>query len=162
MSGCAASTRIIPTCTTGTVTDHPMLQIFENQREIYAQVGSTIRQFAGGGGWLLLLTMLPMGVVFRAAHARTPGHSKAVLATYVAGSPVGLIRALLVSFMLSVTHVSMAVLIAGLSLPLVSVALGSVGRAPALEVISRGLLAVIGLWMVLAGAPQRFPTTSMR
>jgi nickel/cobalt exporter len=125
-----------------------MLQFYELQREIYGQVGSYIKQFASGGGWLLLLSMLPMGILFGAAHALTPGHSKAILATYVAGSPVGITRALLVSLTLSLTHVAMAVLIAVLSLPLVSVALGSVGRAPALESISRGLLGVIGLWMV--------------
>ncbi len=45
----------------------------------------------------------------------------------------------------------MSVLIALLSLPLVSVALGSVGRAPLLEDISRGLLGVIGLWMLWQG-----------
>ena len=134
-----------------------MLELFRLQREIYGQVTSYIQQFATDGGWLLLLTILPIGVVFGAAHALTPGHSKAVLATYVAGSPVSIMRALLVSLILSVTHVAMAVLIAVLSLPLVSVALGSVGRAPLLENISRGLLAVIGLWMVwraLRSAPH--------
>ncbi len=123
-------------------------QIFELQREIYGQVSAHIRLFAESGGWLTLLAMLPMGVLFGAAHALTPGHSKAVLATYVAGSPVGIFRALLVSLTLSFTHVTMAVLIAVFSLPLVSIALGSVGRAPALENISRGLLAAIGLWMI--------------
>ena len=123
-------------------------QLFDLQREIYGQVSAHIRLFAASGGWLALLAMLPMGVLFGAAHALTPGHSKAVLATYVAGSPVGVARALLVSLTLSFTHVTMAVLIAVFSLPLVSIALGSVGRAPALETISRGLLAVIGLWMI--------------
>jgi ABC-type nickel/cobalt efflux system permease component RcnA len=123
-------------------------QLFELQREIYGQVSAHIRLFAESSGWLTLLAMLPMGVLFGAAHALTPGHSKAVLATYVAGSPVGIARALLVSLTLSLTHVTMAVLIAVFSLPLVSIALGSVGRAPALENISRGLLAVIGVWMI--------------
>ena len=43
---------------------------------------------------------------------------------------------------------TIAVLIAVLSLPLVSIALGSVGRAPLLENISRGLLGLIGAWML--------------
>lgn len=46
------------------------------------------------------------------------------------------------------THVTIAVIIAALSLPLVSIALGSVGRAPLLEDVSRGLLGLIGLWMI--------------
>lgn len=54
----------------------------------------------------------------------------------------------MVSIALSFTHVTMSVLIALFSLPLVSVALGSVGRAPPLENLSRGLLGLIGLWML--------------
>lgn len=125
-----------------------MLQIFELQREIHGEVGRYIKEFPSGGSWLLLLAMLPMGVVFGAVHALTPGHSKSVLAAYVAGSPVGVWRALLVSLTLAATHVTTAVLIAVFSLPLVSIALGSVGRAPELESISRGFLALIGVWMM--------------
>lgn len=89
-----------------------------------------------------------MGVVFGAAHALTPGHSKAVLATYVAGSDATVSRGLLVSLTLSFTNITIAVLIAALTLLLVSIALGSVGRAPILEDISRGLLGLIGAWML--------------
>ena len=123
-------------------------QVVELQRLIYGEVREAIGAFAAEGSWLALPALLPLGVLFGAAHALTPGHSKAVLATYVAGSPVGALRALLVSLTLSFTHVTVAVLIALLSLPLVSIALGSVGRAPALEMISRGVLGVVGLWMI--------------
>ncbi len=126
-----------------------MLQdIFTLQREIYQAFADQIRAFAAGGGWGAFLAYLPMGVLFGAVHALTPGHSKAVLATYVAGNPLSLARGLAVSMVLSFTHVTMAVLIALLSLPLVSIALGSVGRAPLLEDVSRGLLGLIGLWML--------------
>lgn len=118
------------------------------QREIYLAFAEQITAFANGGGWSAFLLYLPMGILFGAAHALTPGHSKAVLATYLAGSPSGLIRGLGVSLALSFTHVTMSVIIALLSLPLVSVTLGSVGRAPMLEDVSRGLLGLIGLWML--------------
>lgn len=96
----------------------------------------------------VFLVYLPMGILFGAAHALTPGHSKMVLATYLAASPLGLLRGLAVSLALSFTHVTMSVVIALLSLPLVSSSLGSVGRAPMLEDISRGLLGLIGVWML--------------
>jgi nickel/cobalt transporter (NicO) family protein len=118
------------------------------QREIYLALAEQIKAFANGGGWGAFLGFLPMGVVFGAAHALTPGHSKTVLAAYLAGSPLGLARGLGVSLALSFTHVAMSVLIALLSLPLVSVVLGSVGRAPLLEDVSRGLLGLIGFWML--------------
>lgn len=126
-----------------------MLQdIITLQREIYQAFADQIRAFAAGGGWSVFLAYLPMGILFGAVHTLTPGHSKAVLATYLAGNPLGLARGLIVSLVLSFTHVGMSVLIALLSLPLVSVVLGSVGRTPLLEDISRGLLGLIGLWML--------------
>ncbi|TIL73324.1 MAG: ABC transporter permease [Mesorhizobium sp.] len=126
-----------------------MFQILvELQRTIYLAVGEQIKLLSAGGDWLAFMGFLPMGVVFGAAHALTPGHSKAVLATYLAGSDAKVSRGLLVSIILSFTHVTNAVLIAVLSLPLVSIALGSVGRAPLLEDISRALLGLIGVWML--------------
>lgn len=118
------------------------------QREIYLTFASHIRSFAESGDWTLLATYMPMGIAFGAAHALTPGHSKAVLATYLTGSTASVPRGLAVSLLLSFVHVGMSVLIALLSLPVVSIAFGSVGRAPLLESLSRGLLGVIGLWML--------------
>ena len=57
-------------------------------------------------------------------------------------------RGIATSLVLSFTHVTMSVLIALLSLPLVSIALGNAGRAPLLEDLSRGLLGLIGIWMI--------------
>jgi nickel/cobalt exporter len=126
-----------------------MLQIvIDIQRDIYLALAEHIKAFAAGGGWASFLGFLPLGIVFGAVHAMTPGHSKSILATYITGSSGGLGRGLLVSLALSFTHVTMAVLIAWFSLPLVSRMLGSAGDAPALENVSRGLLGVFGLWML--------------
>jgi len=132
-----------------------MMGLFQDlvgmQREIYLAFADRIGDFAKTGDWTLLAAYLPMGILFGAVHALTPGHSKAVLATYLTGSTASVPRGLSVSLILSFVHVGMSVLIALLSLPLVSVALGSVGRAPLLEDISRGLLGLIGLWMLWQG-----------
>ncbi|CAN7148987.1 sulfite exporter TauE/SafE family protein [Rhizobium leguminosarum] len=126
----------------------PWQQIIEFQRDIYLSFAEHIKSFAAGGGWFAFLTFLPMGVAFGAAHALTPGHSKSVLATYLTGSSMKAHKALLVSIALSFTHVSMAVLIALLALPLVSHSFVDAGSAPVLQAVSRGLLGLIGLWMV--------------
>ena len=123
-------------------------QSVEIQRDIYLTFAGRIRTFAESGEWGQLAIFLPMGILFGAVHALTPGHSKLILATYLAGSPVKVRQALGVSILLSVVHVSMAVIIALFSLPLVSMALTSVGGAPLLEDISRGFLGLIGLWMI--------------
>lgn len=89
------------------------------QREIYLAFADRIGTFAETVDWTLLAAYLPMGFLFGAVHALTPGHSKAVLATYLTGSTATVPRAFLVSFVLSATHVTMSVVIALLSLPLV-------------------------------------------
>ena len=124
--------------------------IIEFQRDIYLAFADHIKAFAAGTGWTAFLAFLPMGVVFGAVHAMTPGHSKTVLATYLAGSSSGMWRALLVSLALSFTHVTMSVLIVLLSLPLVSVMFGGSGpgSSPILEMASRVLLGIIGAWML--------------
>lgn len=132
-----------------------MIGLFQDllaiQREIYLAFADRIGDFAKTGDWTLLAAYLPMGILFGAVHALTPGHSKAVLATYLTGSAANVPRGLALSIVLSSVHVGMSVLIALLSLPLVSVALGSAGRAPLLEDLSRGLLGLIGLWMLWQG-----------
>ena len=73
------------------------------QREIYLAVADRIGNFAETGDWQLPAAYLPMGIVFGAVHALTPGHSKAVLAIYLTGSTATLPRALVVSIALSFT-----------------------------------------------------------
>jgi ABC-type nickel/cobalt efflux system permease component RcnA len=121
------------------------------QREIYLAFAARIGAFAETGDWSLLAAYLPMGVAFGAVHALTPGHSKAVLATYLTGSTSSVPSALATALILSTVHVGISVVIALLSLPLVSVAFGEVGRAPLLENFSRCLLGAIGLLMVWQG-----------
>ena len=118
------------------------------QRDIYLALAEQIKLLSTEGDLLAFIAFLPIGIFFGAVHALTPDHSKAVLATYLTGSDAKIAQGLLVSLTLSFTHVTIAVLIAVLSLPLVSIALGSVGRAPVLEDISRGLLGLIGVWML--------------
>jgi ABC-type nickel/cobalt efflux system permease component RcnA len=105
--------------------------------------------FAAGRDWTTLAAMLPMGVLFGAVHALTPGHGKTVLASYLVGSRLAGLRSLAVAAALSLTHVGSAVLIALLALPLLTRTLGGVGRAPSLELLSRSLLALIGLWLLI-------------
>ncbi|WP_245513689.1 MULTISPECIES: hypothetical protein [unclassified Mesorhizobium] len=66
--------------------------LFDCQREIYLAVAQHLKSFAANGSRLALLAVLSMGVVFGAAHAITPGHSKTLLAAYITGSRVRLSR----------------------------------------------------------------------
>lgn len=119
------------------------------QGAIRDSIGSDIRVFASSRDWSALATVLPLGIVFGAVHALTPGHSKMVLATYLVGSPFKLLEGVGVAMVLAFTHILTAVLIAVLALPLIETSLTSAGRAPLLEDLSRGLLALIGIWMIV-------------
>lgn len=118
------------------------------QTSINHTMGGYLSAFAKTRNWLDLLLVLPLGVAFGAVHALTPGHSKTVLASYLAGSPSKVLGGVAVAGILSLTHVFTAVLIALLSLPLLSTSLTSAGRAPLLEDVSRAMLALIGIWMI--------------
>ena len=58
------------------------------------------------------------------------------------------IRALLTSFVLALTHISSAVLLAGIANSLVKHTIVGAGRAPAIEWTSRVILIGIGLWLI--------------
>src|SRR4051812_11140882 len=70
------------------------------------------RTFASTRDWAALLAVLPLGMAFGAVHALTPGHGKTVLASYLVGSRLALLRGLGVAAALAVTHVGSAVVLA--------------------------------------------------
>lgn len=103
----------------------------------------------------ILLWLMPLGIVFGAAHALTPGHSKMVLASYVLGSRLSVARSLVVSTALAFVHVTSAVVIAVTAATIVKRTIVGAGRAPVLELVSGALLAGLGLWLVWRGLRGR-------
>ena len=120
------------------------------QREISAELALLLRTFAETQDWATLAAYLPFAIAFGAAHALTPGHSKMVLALFVAGSGANMARGVGTATVLSATHIAISVLVVVLALPVVSLAFGEVGRARVLEDVSRGLLGIVGLWLLFA------------
>lgn len=124
-------------------------QLVAAQRGIYSSLSGDLSAFANTRDWLALVMVLPVGILFGAVHALTPGHGKAILASYLVGSRLATLRATAIAVVLAATHVSSAVIIALLAAPLVTRTIGGVGRAPSLEIVSRGLLIAIGLWLFI-------------
>ncbi len=118
------------------------------QGDIQRSVADQISAFSASGDWLALLGTMPLAIMFEMAHALTPGHNKLVLATYVLGERLGLLKALATSMLLSATHIGSAVAIGFGANWLVSRTITQAGRAPLLETISHTLLAAIALWMI--------------
>ncbi len=124
-------------------------EILALQKWIYGAITADLDAFAVHRNWISLAAVLPAGILFGAVHAMTPGHGKSILASYLLGSRLASLRALAVASVLAMTHVGSAVLIALLALPLVTRTLVGAGQAPAVELLSRGLLVGIGLWLIL-------------
>lgn len=118
------------------------------QRWIYGSLTEYLDAFSATGDWLALTTVLPLGIVFGAIHALTPGHGKTVLASYLVGSRLAVLKSVGVAGVLSVTHVASAVLLALVGAPLLSRTLVGAGRSDVLENVSRGLIALIGAWLL--------------
>lgn len=118
------------------------------QRWIYDGVRGMLIEFGLSGDVWLLSSMAATGVLFGAVHALTPGHGKTILASYLAGSNAGFMRAISVSTVLAAMHVLMAVLIAFFAAHLMHRSFVGGGRAPALETFSRILLIGIGVWLL--------------
>jgi len=130
--------------------------LYTAQRWIYATLTGGITEFADTRNWATLAAVFPLGVLFGAIHAFTPGHGKSVLASYLVGSRIAVLRSLAVASVLALTHVGSAVILALLAAPLVSRTLGGgVGRAPVLEMLSWGLLTVIGLGFLIRAVRER-------
>ena len=130
--------------------------LYTAQRWIYGTLTGGITEFADTRNWATLAAVFPLGIVFGAIHALTPGHGKGVLASYVVGSRIAVLRSLVVASVLALTHVGSAVILALLAAPLVSRTLGGGGgRAPVLEMLSWGLLTVIGLWFLIRAVRGR-------
>jgi ABC-type nickel/cobalt efflux system permease component RcnA len=119
------------------------------QQSIHAAVGSYLGAFASSRDWGALLAILPLGIVFGAVHALTPGHSKTLLASYLVGSRLAFFRGLAVSTVLAATHVMSSVLIALFAVHLLTRTFVGAGRAPLVEDLSRGLLVLIGAWFLV-------------
>ncbi len=122
--------------------------LIEIQTIIHDTLGRDLSRFASDRDWLALAAVLPLGALFGAVHALTPGHGKSLLASYVLGAPMAALRAACVAAVLACTHVGMGVILALAAAPLVTRTLAGVGRAPALEQVSGVLLVGVGLWLL--------------
>ena len=125
------------------------------QTSIHDTFADRIASFAQSHDWAALLAILPLGVVFGLAHAMTPGHSKSVLASYLVGSNESRWRGLATAGVLAVTHIASAVILAVSASALVTRTIVGAGQTPLLDMISRGLLMAIGVWLIIRALINR-------
>lgn len=122
--------------------------LFALQQTIRDVLVGEFGRYSANKDFLILLWIVPLGVVFGAVHALTPGHSKLVLASYVLGSKLSAFRSLTVSLSLAFVHVASAVVVALAATWIAKRTIAGAGRAPSLEIISGVTLAILGLWLL--------------
>ncbi|HET7717062.1 MAG TPA: ABC transporter permease [Bauldia sp.] len=123
--------------------------LIDLQQWIRASVADELAGFETSRSLAFLIGMLPLGIAFGAVHALTPGHGKTVLASYLVGSRLGMVQGAGVAGALSATHVASAVLLALVGAPLLSRTIAGAGRSDLIEDVSRGLIALIGVWLLV-------------
>jgi ABC-type nickel/cobalt efflux system permease component RcnA len=123
--------------------------LIDLQKWIYGSISAYLDAFSTTGDWSALATVLPLGIVFGAIHALTPGHGKTVLASYLVGSRLAIWKSAGIAAVLSVTHVVSAVILALAGAPLLSRTIVGAGQSDILEDVSRGLIALIGVWLLV-------------
>jgi nickel/cobalt transporter (NicO) family protein len=129
--------------------EHFFAYLVEVQTWVREAITGYLDGFAKGQDWAGLLAVLPLGVFFGFVHSLTPGHGKLVLSSYLVGSRLSPLRGTAVAIALATTHVLSAVILALVAAPLMTRTLVGVGRAPLVEIVSRGLLALIGMWLLI-------------
>src|SRR5262249_48398602 len=96
-----------------------------------------------------LPTLLAVAFLFGMVHAFMPGHGKSVLVSYHLGRPSRLLDGVATGTLLALTHLGMAVLLVLVGVAVISRSLVAGGRAPAFELASAILIALIGCCLLI-------------
>jgi nickel/cobalt exporter len=116
------------------------------QRGLYVGMAEGMRSTVDLSG---LPTLMAAAFLFGIVHAFMPGHGKTVLVSYHLGRPSRIMDGLLTGTLLAVTHVGIAIVFVLAGVAVINRSLGAGGRAPAFELASAALIALIGLILVM-------------
>jgi nickel/cobalt transporter (NicO) family protein len=121
--------------------------ILAKQAEFYRAMSSTIRAAKTDGS--ALWTLMGISFAYGVFHAAGPGHGKAVISSYLVANEETARRGIVLSFLSAMLQALVAVLIVGIgSLLLGATARTLCGTERIIEIVSYGLIAALGLWLV--------------
>lgn len=127
------------------------------QFRLSREVTMRLNDLGEGAGIDALWALVVVGFVYGVAHTLGPGHGKAVVVAYfLDGKKRGWIDGVLAGTWVSITHTMAALVLAGV-LALIGLLspLAAQGRVKLVELVSYGLIFVIGLWRLHAGLTGR-------
>jgi ABC-type nickel/cobalt efflux system permease component RcnA len=115
------------------------------QHWLYGGLAEAMRSADSNGG---LAVLIPLAFLFGLLHAFMPGHGKSVLVSFHLARPSRLIEGVVTGALLSLTHVGMAVALVLVGVAVISRSVAAGGRAPAFDLVSAALIALIGLYLL--------------
>jgi ABC-type nickel/cobalt efflux system permease component RcnA len=121
--------------------------IFAKQTEFYRGLSAAVRAAKADGtaAW----TLLGLSFVYGVFHAAGPGHGKAVISSYLFANNETWRRGLVLSFASALLQAIVAVALVGLGFALLGVTARSMrGAVEIIEIVSYGLIALIGAWLL--------------
>ena len=121
--------------------------ILAKQAEFYRALSGTIRAAKTDGS--ALWTLIGISFAYGVFHAAGPGHGKAMISSYLVANEETARRGIVLSFVSAMLQAVVAVLIVGIGAWL----LGATARTLCsteriIEIVSYGLIAVLGAWLV--------------
>ena len=128
------------------------------QRQIQHSLSTALQDIRAGEGAAALWGLLAICFGYGVVHTLGPGHGKAVVVAYfLDGSrPRGWLEGVFAGGWIAFTHTIAALLLAiGLKLFASASLLGAVRQARLVEIVSYGLIVLIGLWRLWAGITGR-------
>lgn len=123
-------------------------QVADWQRQINRFLASQLRKTSEQGGLTAALTVIFASFIYGVLHAAGPGHGKLVVASYFTARDAPLKTGVLMGSVIAVTQAVVAILMVFmLSIVLGGSQLEIIDQTTILEVVSYGLILMIGLYM---------------
>jgi ABC-type nickel/cobalt efflux system permease component RcnA len=129
-----------------------MDSLITTQRWLYEGMASGLKTADSPStlAWLLMTAVL-----FGAIHALMPGHGKIALISYHLARPGRALDGLATGTLLVLSHVGSAILLVLAGVIVISRVFAAAGRTPAIEMISAGLIVLVGLWLLVQAVRHR-------
>jgi ABC-type nickel/cobalt efflux system permease component RcnA len=133
-------------------------QFQSSQRRLNQTLSRHVRQAARGESAHAVVMVLGVAFVYGVLHAIGPGHGKVVVASLVLGRGTGRTRAIAIGFVVSLLQIVSSIgLVTVLAFALGYRGTEVVERSVGVELVSYGLIGLVGLYMVAdAALPDRW------
>lgn len=126
-------------------------EIARIQQELQRDLAGIVRELKTGESLMPLATLLFFSFLYGVVHAAGPGHGKVVISSYLLAQESRIKRGIQLSFLAALVQAFSAIALVGVLAVLLDLTRREAeSKVQILEIISYGLIIVLGLWMLVA------------